>query len=86
MAEGCREKLSQLYGSRLGDLGRVASVAVDASEVRWLGLDSRAAFLLSRVDGMSTLREVIAVSGMAQVDALKTLVELMEMKAIRLAP
>lgn len=85
VAEGSREKLSQLYGSRLGELSQVVTVAVDAAEVRWLGLDSRAAFLLSRIDGASSLRDVISVSGMERVDALKTLVELMEMKAIQLA-
>ncbi|MGF1467634.1 MAG: hypothetical protein ACFCGT_16030 [Sandaracinaceae bacterium] len=85
IARGSRQRLSQLFSSRLGDLARVPEIAVDAAEVRWLGLDTRAAFLLTRVDGTSTFREIIQMSGMPRVDALKTLVELLELKAIRLA-
>lgn len=84
IAEGCRERLSQLYGSRLGDLDRVVRVAVQPSEVRWLGLDNRAAFLLSRIDGHMTLRELLQVAGLSRLDALKTLTELLELRAIRL--
>ncbi len=83
IAQGCRERLLALYRSRLGSLARVPEVAVDNSEVRWLGLDHRAAFLLSRIDGGNTLAEIVDVSGMPRLEALKTLVELLEMGAIR---
>ncbi len=84
-AEGCRERLLALYRSRLGSLARVPRVAVDNAQVRWLGLDHRAAFLLSRVDGDHTLAELVDVSSMPRVEALKTLVELLELGAIRFA-
>lgn len=82
IAKSCRERLTMLYGSRLGSLARVPTVAVVGEEVRWLGLDHRAAFLLSRVDGQHTLAELVDVSGMPALEALKTLVELLEMGAI----
>lgn len=82
IAKSCRERLGQLYLSRLGALHRVPRVAVDAAEVRWLGLDHRAAFLLSRIDGDQTLSDVIDVSGMPRLEALKTLAELLDMGAI----
>lgn len=78
----CREKLASLYGSRLGPLDRRPALAVEDEEVRWLGLDHRAGFLLSRVDGAHTLEELIDISSMQRLDALRTLVELLEMGAI----
>lgn len=84
VAASCRARLEQLYRSRLGSLARVPRVAVDSSEMRWLGLDHRAAFLLSRVDGHHTLADLVDVSGMSALEALKTIVELLELGAIRL--
>lgn len=82
IATSCRERLGQLYLSRLGSLHRVPRVAIDASEVRWLGLHHRAAFLLSRIDGLQTITDILDVGGMPRVEALKTLVELLDMGAI----
>lgn len=84
VATSCRARLGQLYRSRLGSLARVPRVAVEAAEMRWLGLDHRAAFLLSRVDGEHTLADLVDVSGMPALEALKTLVELLELGAIDL--
>jgi hypothetical protein len=39
--------------------------------------------LLSRVDGLSTIEEVLDVCGMPRLEALKTLVDLLERGAIR---
>lgn len=83
ISESCREKLASLHGSRLGSLERMPSVGVQDEEIRWLGLDHRAGFLLSRVDGEHSLEELIDVSGMPRLDALRTLVELLDMGAIR---
>lgn len=81
-AQSSRDRLVQLYTSRLGSMDRVPRVAVPDSEVRWLGLDHKAGFLLSRVDGEQTLEEIIDVSGMPRLEALKTLAELLEAGAI----
>ena len=84
IAAESERRLEQLYTARLGGLHRVPRVGVAETDIRWLGLDSRAAFLLSRVDGTHTLEELVDVSGMPRVDALKTLVELQELGAIAL--
>jgi hypothetical protein len=83
-AKGARERLEQLYTSRLGALSRVVHPAIDPSQVRWLGLDHRAAFLLSRADGELSVEELVDVSGMPRLEALKTLVELLDLHAIAL--
>jgi hypothetical protein len=82
-AAASRERLEQIYSSRVGSLKRVPVVAVRENDIRWLGLDHRAGFLLSRVDGRASLEEILDVSGMARLEALKTLVELYEAGAIR---
>jgi hypothetical protein len=83
-AASCREHLEQFYQSRLGSFDRVAEVAVESSEIRWLGLDHRAGFFLSRVDGSTTVDELLDLSGMPRLEALATLVELLDMGAVRL--
>ena len=80
-----RRRLEHLYTSRLGGLARVPRVALPDADLRWLGLDHRAGFLLSRVDGQNTIDELVDISGMPKLEALKTLVELLDVGAIRLA-
>ena len=82
-AKACKQKLARLYSSRLGPTDRVPELAVAGTEVRWLGLDHRAGFLLAQVDGSHTIEEIVDVSGMPRLAVLKTLVELLEMGAIR---
>lgn len=77
-----REKLAQLYSSRLGSPSRSPHPNVEGAEVRWLGLDHRAGFLLSLVDGRHSVDELIDVSAMPRIEVLRTLVELLDMKAI----
>ena len=55
IAGSCRDVLLQMYSARLGPLSQVASVAIPADQIRWLSLDHRAGFLLSLVDGVSSI-------------------------------
>lgn len=82
-AENCRRRLLGLYSSKIGRLDAVPVPALSDTELRWLGLDHRSGFLLSRVDGTSTVEEVLDVCGMPRLEALKTLVDLLERGAIR---
>ena len=78
----CRAQLERFYIARLGSLESRAQVAVKASEIRWLGLDHRAGFLLSRIDGSHTIEELLSVSGMPRLETLKTLVDLKLAEAV----
>ena len=82
-AMSSREKLEQIYEARLGSTSNLLRVAVGENDVRWLGLDHRAGFLLSRVDGHSSIEEIIDTSGMPRLEALRTLAELLDQRAIR---
>jgi hypothetical protein len=84
-AASSRERLEQLYSTRLGGLGAVPTVTVGAPEVRWLGIDHRAGFLLSRIDGCACVEDILDMSGMPRLEALQLLSELQQAGAIRSA-
>jgi hypothetical protein len=74
----CRERLDALYTARLGSLRTIPRLAVPATEIRWLGIDNRAGFILSRIDGAHTVDELVDISGMPRLEVLKTLIELLD--------
>ena len=83
-AEKCRDVLTQMYSARLGPLSQTVSVAIPSDEIRWLSLDHRAGFLLSLVDGSLTLEEILDVSCMPKLDALRLMFTLFDQHVISL--
>jgi hypothetical protein len=83
-AKMCRERLAQLYTARLSAVGTIPRLAVPSTEIRWLGIDNRAGFLLSRIDGAHTIDELVDISGMPRLEVLKTLTELLDAGTITL--
>lgn len=83
-AESCREVLTQMYSARLGPLDQVVIVAIPADQIRWLSLDHRSGFLLSLVDGVSSIDEILDISGMTRLDALRIMYTLLEQRIIGL--
>jgi len=84
-ATSCRDVLTQMFLSRLGGLDQIINVVLSPEELRWLNLDHRAGFLLSLVDGVSTIEELLDISGMSRLDALRILATLREQRAILLS-
>lgn len=82
VARNAKERLEALHVARLGGVDAVLARTVADSEIRWLGLDHRAAFLLSHVDGRTSVEEIIDLAGMPRHDALRLLVELLERGAL----
>jgi hypothetical protein len=72
----CRRMLERAYADRLGPLDQVPCVLVPLDELRGRGLDHQAGFLLSRVDGESTLEALLDVSAMPRLAALRVIAEL----------
>jgi hypothetical protein len=83
-AESCRSVLQQMYMARIGSLARVPVVEVARDQLRWLSIDHRAGFVLSLVDGISSLEMILDVSGMPSLDALRILFELVEQRIVSL--
>ena len=78
----CLERLEQIYINKIGSLTRVPVYALKEVDLRWLGLDHRAGFVLSRVDGKATVDELVDICGMPRIEVLKTLIELLNQGAI----
>ena len=85
-ANNCRDVLTQMYSARLGALDQRVTVAIPSEQIRWLSLDHRSGFLLSLVDGTSSVEELLDISGMAKFDALRILYTLREERVIALVP
>jgi hypothetical protein len=78
----CRKTLQAMYLSRLQDARAVPRVKLEPDEIIWLGLDHRAGFVLSQVDGVSSYDEIVEVSGMDRLECLKILVQLTDVGVI----
>lgn len=83
-AQSCRDVLGDMYASRIGDLEQSLVVIMSPEQIRWLSLDHRAGFLLSMVDGMSTVDELLDVCGMQRLDALRIICNLMDQRVVSL--
>lgn len=83
-AEGCREALYHRYLERLGAASCVPRLAMHGSALTGLALDHRTGFLLSCVDGFSTIEEIIDVAAMPRLEAVRILYELVQEGAIEM--
>jgi hypothetical protein len=83
-AASCRETLTKMYSGKLGPLNQVPRVGVQTDQIRWLSLDHRAGFLLSLIDGRSSIEEILDICGMPRLDGLTILCSLLEQDVIRL--
>jgi hypothetical protein len=83
-AQTCRDVLTQMYSARLGALSQHVRVAVPGDQIRWLSLDHRAGFVLSLIDGSSTVEELLDISGMNRLDALRIIYTLFDQRVIAL--
>src|SRR5690606_10582601 len=83
-AEASRACLEQRWIARLGSLEGVPRVAIPAHELRYLGLDHRAGFVLAQVDGQLDFESILDIAAMPRLEALQTLAELMSAGVIAL--
>ncbi len=72
------------YLRNIGSFEQVPRLAVSAVEICGLSLDNRTGFLLSRIDGVSTLQTILHISGMSNVEALRSIDVLLKKNIITL--
>ena len=65
-----------VFQAFLGDLERTPVLARPLHELAGAPISPRAAFLLSRVDGLLSLDEILDVSGMPRLEAYRYLCQL----------
>ena len=73
MIELLRAKLFQKYQAAIGTLDCVPRTSGDASSIQGRNLPPSAGFLLSMVDGMTPLADLMTVSGMDRFEALRSI-------------
>jgi hypothetical protein len=83
-ADECRRMLERAFAGRIGSLDQVPRLAVALHSLRGRALDHQAGFLLSRVDGVSTLEVLLDVSAMPRLDALRLVAKLVDDGILRL--
>lgn len=86
MADECTTTLTQMLSARLGSLTQRPTIGLPLDQIRWLSLDHRAGFLLSLMDGQLSIDDVLDVSGMPRLDAMRLLTDLVDQRVIALAP
>ena len=72
------ESLDQTYLRALGGLSGIPSVAVPPGRLTQLPLGCQAAFIVSRLDGASTIDDLLDVSGLTRLETLRLLYELVQ--------
>ncbi|MBI5535907.1 MAG: hypothetical protein HY898_24520 [Deltaproteobacteria bacterium] len=78
----CRRSLERRFLKRLGGAHQIPIPLVRGEPVQCLPLEPKEAFVLSLVDGATTVDDIVDISGMARVDALRTLWRLCERDVI----
>ena len=81
-----RGSLYVTYREFVGDLASVPKMSTDPAEITKFNLPKNAGFLLSMVDGVTSLEDLMAVSGMDSFDALRTTKKLIEVGIVRMQP
>ena len=71
-----RDAMQTVFQNFLGDLSRTPQLARPLHELASAPISPRAAFLLSRIDGMISIDEILDVSGMPRLEAYRHLCQL----------
>jgi hypothetical protein len=80
----CRTTLEDVYALRLGPLDRVPVIVMLPPQRGDRAIDARSGFLLSLIDGSSTLEALLDVSALPRLDALRAVHELVEQGIVSL--
>lgn len=84
--EMVRSKLLERYREKVGGMEAVPRVELAGPELMQINLPSTTGFLLSLVDGHTTVHDLISLSGMDAFDTLRTLTGLLDAGVVRCAP
>ncbi len=82
----CQERVKEMYIARLGSCDSVLHVVMSRDKIQDLAFDHRGGFLISLIDGVATVDDVLDISGMPQLEALRLLFELQQEGVIDASP
>jgi hypothetical protein len=78
------DELVREYNKKLGSLDQTPELKIGMGEIANLDLDSRAGFLLSQMDGFSSINDLLELSNMSRAETLSVLADLLERDIISL--
>ena len=81
-----RSHLYKYYHERIADPSRVLKVKIAAEEMMRFNLPANAGFVLSMVDGRTSVNEILALSGMDPFDAVRVVGKLLEAGIVEVSP
>lgn len=79
-----RSRLFQIHRDRIGDLASTPKVVSDGESLTKFNLPTDAGFLLSMVDGMTTVEDLISVAGMDAFEALHMLCAMLDVGIVEM--
>lgn len=85
MAGKCEDVLLDMYSSRIAGMQRTVRTVMGSDQLRWLSLDHRAGFLLSLIDGTSSVDDLLDLCGMPRLEALRLICSLVDQRVIELS-
>jgi len=85
MAAKCEDVLLDMYSSRIAGMQRTVRTVMGSDQIRWLSLDHRAGFLLSLIDGHSSVDDLLDLCGMPRLEALRLICSLVDQRVIELS-
>jgi hypothetical protein len=86
IVDSTRPLLERAFCACIGDMNCAPIRAIPAEELAAHGLDHRAAFLMSRMDGTLTVGDLLDIAGMPRFDALRLMAALRRAQAVDLVP
>jgi tetratricopeptide (TPR) repeat protein len=81
-----RPLFERAFCACIGDIKCAPIRAIPSEELAAHGLDHRAAFLMSRMDGMLTVGDLLDIAGMPRFDALRLVAALRRAQAVDMVP
>ena len=78
----CRAALQDVYAFRLAPLGRVPRLVRQPAAAEALSVDHRVGFVVSFIDGASTIDSIVDACGMPKSDALRILHDLVQLGVV----
>jgi hypothetical protein len=86
LSSECRQALERQCLSAIGSESAILVAAVSAEELKRFALDNVSGFLLSRMDGATTVENLLDISGLPRLLALRHLRSLLERGIVVVAP
>jgi tetratricopeptide (TPR) repeat protein len=81
-----RSHLYKYFHERVADPSRVLKVKIAPEEMMRFNLPANAGFVLSMVDGRTSVNEILALSGMDPFDAVRVVSKLLEAGIVEVSP